>query len=114
MLTWLLRTKRLMKRHFEKKEKSPAMLIVYPPMTNCGVGMSTASQANLPSACNTHTVKSEDFTVATVLMDLQRSVKFLSVLPHRHKSLGEKIEFSLQEVFRTCILFLKLSFFIVS
>lgn len=74
--------------------------------------MSSAGQASLPSACNTHTVKSEDFTVATVLMDLQRSVKFLSVLPHRHKSLGKNIEFSLQEVFRTCVL--KLSFFIIS
>lgn len=41
----------------------------------------------------------------------EKCEEFLSVLPHRHKTLGEKIEFSPRRVFRTCVLFLKMSFF---
>lgn len=57
-------------------------------------------------------MKRGDFTVAAhgladKCVHAEKCEKFLSVLPHRHKALGEKIEFSPRKVFRTCILFLK-------
>lgn len=106
--------KRLIKYDFKEKEKYLAMLIVHPPMTNCGMRMSGAGPANLHST-GQHSQHRQrkwgDFTVVAYghtdkYAHAEKCEEFLSFLPHRHRTLEEKIEFSPRKVFCTCILFI--------